>query len=92
MRYRLLLQIGDVAVAAVTGAVMLVLRPGEVVSVSPYALVAVLLPALWPLALGMTAAYRETLFGNGSEEFRRVARAGLWAVAGVAIVLYGGKL
>jgi exopolysaccharide biosynthesis polyprenyl glycosylphosphotransferase len=91
-RYRWILQVGDVGVAAATGAVMLLSRPGSIAAQSSYAVVAVLLPLLWLTALCMTASYRATLFGNGSEEYRRVGRAGLWLLAGVSMVSYGGKL
>ncbi len=90
--YRRILQVGDVVAAGVTAVVLLMARPGEIAARSPYFVVALLLPVLWPVVLRMAAAYRSNIFGNGSEEYRRVAQAGLWLLAGVSMVSYGGKL
>jgi exopolysaccharide biosynthesis polyprenyl glycosylphosphotransferase len=91
-RYRNVLLAGDVAVAAAAGAIMLLIRPGMTLPTSPYAWLSVALPLIWPLVLGATGAYGPQFFGTGSEEFRKVARAGLLILTSVSIVSYGAQL
>lgn len=50
------------------------------------------LVVLWPAVLAAVGAYSRRLFGSGSEEFRRVGRAGLVLLAVAAIVSYGAAL
>jgi exopolysaccharide biosynthesis polyprenyl glycosylphosphotransferase len=91
-RYRTLLITADAVLAVLAGAVMLGIRPGEVRPGSPYAWLSIALPLLWPAAVGMSGGYSHKFFGTGSEEFRKVARGGLWLLAGVSVVSYGAQL
>jgi exopolysaccharide biosynthesis polyprenyl glycosylphosphotransferase len=91
-RYRATLIGADVAIAAVAGLIMMVLRPGDALPVSPYAWLSLALPALWPLAQGVSGSYSPQFFGTGSEEFRKVARGGLFLLSGISVVSYGGQL
>jgi|1186.fasta_scaffold04810_2 exopolysaccharide biosynthesis polyprenyl glycosylphosphotransferase len=91
-RYRNVLIAGDVAIAAAAGAIMMLVRPGMPLPASPYAWLSISLPVLWPAVLGAAGAYGNQYFGTGSEEFRKVARAGLLVLAGVSIVSYGAQL
>ena len=47
-----------------------------------------LLPFLWVLAVALNRAYESRFLGVGSEEFRRVARAGVALTALVAFTAY----
>jgi exopolysaccharide biosynthesis polyprenyl glycosylphosphotransferase len=91
-RYRAFLVATDALTAVVAGAVMLAVRPGEALPGSPYAWLCLALPLLWPAAVGMSGAYSSKFFGTGSEEFRKVARGGLWLLAAVSVVSYGAQL
>jgi exopolysaccharide biosynthesis polyprenyl glycosylphosphotransferase len=50
------------------------------------------LVVLWPAVLAAVGAYSRRLYGTGSEEFRRVGRAGFVLLAVAAIVSYGAAL
>lgn len=91
-RYRVALIGMDVVIALVAGLVMMMVRPGEMLPTSPYAWLSVALPVVWPLALGFRGAYAPKFFGTGSEEFRRVSRAGILFLAAVSVVSYGFQL
>jgi exopolysaccharide biosynthesis polyprenyl glycosylphosphotransferase len=47
---------------------------------------------VWPLAQGFSGAYAPKFFGTGSEEFRKVARAGVLLLAAVSVVSYALQL
>jgi exopolysaccharide biosynthesis polyprenyl glycosylphosphotransferase len=91
-RYRALLIAADGVVALVAGVLMLALRPAEALPGSPYAWLSLALPLLWPAAVGMSGGYSHKFFGTGSEEFRKVARGGLWLLAAISVVSYGAQL
>src|SRR3954451_10923510 len=88
-RYRLVLIGLDVVIGLAAGIVMMIMRPGEELPGSPYAWLSVAMPVVWPIALGFSGGYAPKFFGTGSEEFRKVARAGLLLLAGVSVVSYG---
>ena len=90
-RYRRVLIAGDVLVGALAGLVMLLLRPGYALT-APYVLLSLALPVVWPLAQGIAGSYSPQFFGTGSEEFRAAARGGLFLLAGISVVSYGGQL
>ncbi len=90
-RYRTGLIAADVFIATVAGLVMLLERSGAAL-IEPYVLLSLALPALWPLAQGVSSSYSPQLFGTGSEEFRRAARGGLLLLAAISVVSYGGQL
>src|SRR4029453_2047466 len=50
-----------------------------------------LVPA-WPLLLRATGAYSERVFGTGSDEYRRVGRAGLLLLAAAGFISYAAAL
>lgn len=50
------------------------------------------LVVLWPAVLATVGAYSRRVFGSGSEEFRRVGRAGLVLLAVAAMASYGAAL
>lgn len=91
-RFRAVLVAGDVLIAALAGTIMLAIRPGSVTTWSAYAWMAAVLPLLWPLSVAICGAYMPTFFGTGSEEFRRVTRAGFLLLAAVSVVSYSAKL
>ena len=91
-RYRALLILTDALLGVVAGAIMLAVRPGENLPGSPYAWLCLALPLVWPTAVGMSGGYSPKFFGTGSEEFRKVARGGLWLLAAVSVVSYGAQL
>ena len=91
-RYRSVLISTDVLIGLAAGLVMLAVRPGENLPASPYAWLSVVLPLIWPLTVGSVSAYSPRFYGAGSEEFRKVARAGLLLLAGVSVVSYGLQL
>src|SRR5690349_308555 len=91
-RFRAVLIAVDVLIAAVAGFTMLAVHPSVLNSWSAYGWMAAVLPLLWPLAVAVNGGYSPTFFGTGSEEFRRIARAGLFLLAGVSVVSYSAKL
>ena len=91
-RYRLVLRALDCLIAVVAGAVMIAVRPGVATTAHSYLWFALALPVLWPLALVVSNAYSPAFIGTGSDEFRKVARAGLILLAGVSVVSYAAKL
>jgi exopolysaccharide biosynthesis polyprenyl glycosylphosphotransferase len=58
----------------------------------PYAALSLALPFLWVLALSVCRAYDPGVFGEGSEEYRRVFNAGFVLIASVAILAYALKM
>ena len=91
-RYRAVLITLDCLIGLTAGLVMLAVRPGENGLTSPYLWLSVTLPLVWPLTVAVAGAYSPAFYGTGSEEFRKVARAGLLLLAGVSVVSYGFKL
>jgi exopolysaccharide biosynthesis polyprenyl glycosylphosphotransferase len=79
------LLVGEAVLAAVIGGAVTSGLPG---GAAPEITASISLAVMWPLALAVTGAYESKLFGAGSEEFRRVFRAGLllMAVAGFGAV------
>ncbi|MCD0447801.1 sugar transferase [Actinocorallia sp. API 0066] len=58
----------------------------------PYVVLSVALPFLWVGVLAFVGAYDRGVFGEGSEEYRRVFRAGFVLVASIAIGAYALKM
>src|SRR3954471_17575356 len=73
-RYRFVLIALDCLIGLGAGFVMLAIRPGEDRIGSPYMWLAMALPLVWPLAVGVAGGYSPAYYGTGSEEFRKVAR------------------
>ena len=77
--------------AAATGAVLLA-RPSLLSAASVLVWAAGLVVLAWPLLLAGTGAYDERVYGTGSDEYRRVGRAGLLLVALTSVVSYAAEL
>jgi exopolysaccharide biosynthesis polyprenyl glycosylphosphotransferase len=71
----------EALVAAVAGAVVVPTGPGAVDVGSALFWAALALVATWPALLGISGAHSERVFGTGSDEYRRSARAGLLLLA-----------
>ncbi|WP_062440306.1 sugar transferase [Herbidospora daliensis] len=92
-RYRATVIVSDILCALLAGGLAVVVRFGEVTPyVEPYALSSAALPLLWVVVVGLSRAYEPRFAGVGSEEFRRVARAGVMLTAAVAVVAYVTKI
>jgi exopolysaccharide biosynthesis polyprenyl glycosylphosphotransferase len=78
--------------AAVAGATVLVAQPGPVPTHSPLFVSALGLVPAWPALLAVTGAYSARVFGTGSDEYRRVGRAGLALLALAGFISYAGML
>ncbi|MGW5259657.1 sugar transferase [Microbispora sp. NPDC004025] len=85
--------LGDVAcVLAAGGIVILVFGLLAIFPVSTAEiLVSIALVALWPATLALMGAYRERVYGEGSEEFHSIFKAAaiLLAAASIAAYLFG---
>jgi exopolysaccharide biosynthesis polyprenyl glycosylphosphotransferase len=57
-----------------------------------YLVISFVLPAAWLCALGLAGGYDERFIGVGSDEFRRVANAGVALTAAVAVAAYALKI
>ncbi|WP_448642507.1 sugar transferase [Geodermatophilus sp. URMC 63] len=79
------------AAAAVTGLVLSA-HPSPPSAAAPLVWTAALLVLAWPLLLAGTGAYDERVHGTGSDEYRRVGRAGLLLVALASLVSYAAQL
>jgi exopolysaccharide biosynthesis polyprenyl glycosylphosphotransferase len=91
-RYQGLLLGTEIAIAGVVGAVVLATAPGPVFSATGLFWASLSLLAAWPALLAACGAYDQRLFGSGSEEFRRVGRAGLVLLALLGFVSYAAGL
>ena len=58
----------------------------------PYALVAAVMVPLWVLLVGVAGGYDRRHLGAGSEEFRRILRAGVFVFVAVSIVVFATRL
>ncbi|MEO3782547.1 sugar transferase [Actinocorallia sp. B10E7] len=58
----------------------------------PYFILTFALPFLWVLVLAVCRAYDPGVFGEGSEEYRRVFNAGFVLIASIAILAYAMKV
>ncbi|MBV2362023.1 sugar transferase [Streptomonospora nanhaiensis] len=84
----------DLAAGAAAGAFALQVRFGSPLSAGGpwYPLLSLALPPLWVLVVAVSGGYARRFVGQGTEEFRRVLRAGLVLTAGVAITAYAAKV
>jgi exopolysaccharide biosynthesis polyprenyl glycosylphosphotransferase len=91
-RYSAGLHALDVTAAALaTGAVVLA-EPTPPSPGPPLVLTAGALVLAWPLLLLGTGAHEERVFGTGSDEYRRVGRAGFLLLALLAVASFAGQL
>jgi exopolysaccharide biosynthesis polyprenyl glycosylphosphotransferase len=89
-RYSAWLVTVETLAAGVAGGSVLVLREASVPASLFWAAVA-LLP-VWPLLLSAGGAYSERVFGTGSDEYRRVGRAGFILLAFAGFISYAFAL
>src|SRR5689334_1587621 len=92
-RFAVQLAAGDTLLAAATTAATTALAgrldgvPQALLLVSSLALV-----AAWPTVVALTGAYSPRVLGTGSDEYRRIGRAGLLLLAATALVSYAARL
>jgi exopolysaccharide biosynthesis polyprenyl glycosylphosphotransferase len=89
-RYRAALLGGEVVAAAAAALAVQSVQPGPTTALlfwSSWALVPV-----WPAVLAGVGAHSERIFGTGSEEYRRVTRAGLLLLAVAGFLSYAASL
>jgi exopolysaccharide biosynthesis polyprenyl glycosylphosphotransferase len=78
--------------AVVAGAAVVLTRPGGMEVTSTLFWSAVVLVVGWPLLLGVSGAYSERVYGTGSDEYRRVGRAGFLLLAITGFTSYAMQL
>ncbi|MFG1700925.1 sugar transferase [Nonomuraea sp. NPDC049309] len=87
--YRLQAVLGDLCGAGAGACAAFAVRFGwPTPYVLPYLLVSLVLPVVWCGAVALNRAYEPRMLGDGPEEFRRVAQAGLALTAATAICSY----
>ena len=91
-RYVVRCMAADAAVALVSGALAYVIHFGWTLAWPNYIVITFLLPFVWLLAVSLNRAYEPRFLGVGSEEFRRVARAGISLVAIVSFTAYATQI
>jgi exopolysaccharide biosynthesis polyprenyl glycosylphosphotransferase len=91
-RTTVLLVCWEAVAAAVAGGAVLVSQPAPVPVSSSLFIAAALLVAAWPTVLGVSGAYEPQVFGSGSDEYRRVLRAGLASLAVAGFTSYAAQL
>jgi exopolysaccharide biosynthesis polyprenyl glycosylphosphotransferase len=84
-RYSYALLGGEMAAGAAVAAVLTVDASTRTTGLGPVG-AAASLGLVWPLILLLAGAHAERVFSAGSEEYRRVGRAGLVLLAGAAVV------
>jgi exopolysaccharide biosynthesis polyprenyl glycosylphosphotransferase len=82
----------EMIAAAGAGASVVLSRAGGVQFSSSLFWAAVGLVPLWPLVLLAVGAYSERVFGTGSDEYRRVGRAGFLLLAFAGFISYAAAL
>jgi exopolysaccharide biosynthesis polyprenyl glycosylphosphotransferase len=77
----------DTVCAIVAVCVALAVRFGSQITLS-YALLGILFPVFWEIAMTLSGGYDDRFIGTGSDEFRRVLNAGVSLTAALAIFSY----
>jgi len=90
-RYVVRCMAADAIVALISGAAAYLLHFGSKVH-GDYLIFTALLPLVWLLAISLNRAYEPRFLGVGSEEFRRVGRAGIALIAIVAFSAYATSI
>jgi exopolysaccharide biosynthesis polyprenyl glycosylphosphotransferase len=90
-RYSAVLVAVEALAAALTGGTVLLAVPG-VTPHQPLLWAALLLVPGWPALLGVAGAHAARCFGTGSDEYRRVGRAGLLLLALTGFLSYALQL
>jgi exopolysaccharide biosynthesis polyprenyl glycosylphosphotransferase len=91
-RYSLALVAFETVAAAVASASVVLTRPFIVTSQTSLFWASLLLVPAWPLLLAAAGAYSERVFGTGSDEYRRVGRAGFLLLALAGFISYAAAL
>jgi exopolysaccharide biosynthesis polyprenyl glycosylphosphotransferase len=91
-RYQGLLVGTETAIAGVVGGVVIAAAAGPVTPATGLFWAALSLLPAWPALLAASGAYDQRVFGSGSEEFRRVGRAGLVLLALLGFASYAAEL
>src|SRR3954454_13159710 len=91
-RYGTGLVVFDMLAAATAGASVVLSRAGGVEFSSALFWAAAGLVPAWPLVLHALGAYSERVFGTGSDEYRRVGRAGFLLLAVAGFISYAAAL
>jgi exopolysaccharide biosynthesis polyprenyl glycosylphosphotransferase len=86
--YSAALVVFEALTAAAAGAAVVFTRPGGLDVASNLFWSALVLVVAWPVLLGVTGAHSERVFGTGSDEYRRVGRAGFLLLALTGFVSY----
>jgi exopolysaccharide biosynthesis polyprenyl glycosylphosphotransferase len=87
-KYSAALIVFEALAAAAAGAAVVFTRPGGLDVESNLFWSALVLVVAWPVLLGITGAHSERVFGTGSDEYRRVGRAGFLLLAITGFVSY----
>jgi exopolysaccharide biosynthesis polyprenyl glycosylphosphotransferase len=82
----------ETACAAAIGLVLVLVRAGSWEASPLLFWAAVAMVVAWPTLLGAAGAYSERVYGTGSDEYRRVGRAGFLLLALSSIVAYAAQL
>jgi exopolysaccharide biosynthesis polyprenyl glycosylphosphotransferase len=90
--YTTSLVVFETVAAAVAGGAVVVGRAGSLDASSLLFWAAATLVIAWPTLLGATGAYSERVYGTGSDEYRRVGRAGFLLLALVSFLSYAAAL
>ena len=82
----------ETVLAGGAGAAVILTRAEHVPPGSALVWAALALVAAWPVLLGATGAYSERVYGTGSDEYRRVGRAGFLLLAIASFLSYVAAL
>ena len=91
-RYRRTLITLETSLAAAAGIAVLLTRPLTPAPDTVLFWACLVLAAVWPALLATSGAYSERVSGTGSEEYRRVGRAGMLLLAFAGFVSYAADL
>ena len=91
-RYTLGLVAIETLAAAVTAGTVLTVHATPVTAGNPLLWAAAALVVAWPLLLAGAGAYSARAYGTGSDEYRRVLRAGFLLLATLGLVSYAVQL
>jgi exopolysaccharide biosynthesis polyprenyl glycosylphosphotransferase len=91
-RYVAALVAADAVVAAITAAEVVAAGTAGVSTLAVRLSAALGMVVLWPALLAASGAHAERLIGTGSDEYRRVGRAGVLLLAAVGFVSYAAGL
>ncbi|WP_347059398.1 sugar transferase [Blastococcus sp. HT6-30] len=86
--YTVALVTAETLMAGLAGSAVLLTRAGEVTPGTPLLWAALALLVAWPGLLGATGAYCQRVYGTGSDEYRRVGRAGFLVLALASFLSY----